>query len=426
MFCADTVVNLMLKSGASNHVEFKSIDATFIYTDDRRLSTVPDSRSAIFKDKSMSLLEKRMMKRFFELVQQHVELNTSMEEDKKSVISDEDLESPFIDFLEKQKLPAKIKSIILYAFAMADYDQDRPEVRHNLIKTKHGIEMLALYHSSVGRFTNAVGALIYPIYGQGELPQAFCRCAAVKGALYVLRMPVKSLLLDKENKHYKGLRLASGQEVFSNQLILASSVINPLPSVLSPLSAVQQQSSDRYIAKDVKEQVTRAVCIIKGSVLPGLSNLLIIIPPRSLYPEQATSVRVLQLGSNLAVCPSGMYILYLSTMCDDDAQGKELLNTAIKALLACSISEIHERTASIQKETVEEAPPVLLWRALYVQQLTKVSADAISLCPMPDSNLDYRDILESTEKLFHDIYPNEEFMPQTNASEDIADGAESD
>lgn len=35
------------------------------------------------------------------------------------------------------------------------------------------------------RFSNAVGAFIYPMYGHGELPQAFCRCAAVKGALYV-------------------------------------------------------------------------------------------------------------------------------------------------------------------------------------------------------------------------------------------------
>lgn len=35
------------------------------------------------------------------------------------------------------------------------------------------------------RFSNANGAIIYPIYGQGELPQAFCRRAAVKGCIYV-------------------------------------------------------------------------------------------------------------------------------------------------------------------------------------------------------------------------------------------------
>jgi RAB protein geranylgeranyltransferase component A len=35
------------------------------------------------------------------------------------------------------------------------------------------------------RYENAEGAFLYPLYGQGELPQAFSRLAAVKGALYV-------------------------------------------------------------------------------------------------------------------------------------------------------------------------------------------------------------------------------------------------
>lgn len=103
---------------------------------------------------------------------------------------------------------------------MADYDQ---EVSEYVLKTRDGINQLALYNSSIGRlvlvlvlpfsfsffiyfgiiesfgsvrthlmtgvvlfrFQNALGALIYPIYGQGELPQAFCRRAAVKGCLYV-------------------------------------------------------------------------------------------------------------------------------------------------------------------------------------------------------------------------------------------------
>ncbi|XP_052189879.1 rab escort protein 1-like [Diospyros lotus] len=82
------------------------------------------------------------------------------------------------------RLPPKTKSIILYAIAMVDYDQDKLEVCKDVLKTRDGINRLALYHSSVGRFPNAPGALLYPIYGQGELPQAFCRRAAVKGCIY--------------------------------------------------------------------------------------------------------------------------------------------------------------------------------------------------------------------------------------------------
>lgn len=41
--------------------------------------------------------------------------------------------------------------IILYAIVMVDYDQDAGESCKDILKTRDGIERLALYHSSVGR-----------------------------------------------------------------------------------------------------------------------------------------------------------------------------------------------------------------------------------------------------------------------------------
>ena len=41
--------------------------------------------------------------------------------------------------------------IILYAIVLADYDQDSGEGCKKLIKTKEGIESIALYIKSVGR-----------------------------------------------------------------------------------------------------------------------------------------------------------------------------------------------------------------------------------------------------------------------------------
>ncbi|CAK9148098.1 unnamed protein product [Ilex paraguariensis] len=103
---------------------------------------------------------------------------------------------------------------------MADYDQENVEVCKDVVKTKEGISCLALYHSSVGRFPNALGALIYPVHGQGELPQVFCRHAAVKGSLYVLRMAVNALLIDKASNSCKGVKIASGLELSSHQLCI--------------------------------------------------------------------------------------------------------------------------------------------------------------------------------------------------------------
>ena len=110
LFCADAAVNLMLKSGASQYLEFKGIDASFVCDADGQFSTVPDSRAAIFKDRTLSLTEKNQLMRFFKLVQGHLAASDEAENDANGRISEEDLESPFVEFLNKMRLPPKIKS----------------------------------------------------------------------------------------------------------------------------------------------------------------------------------------------------------------------------------------------------------------------------------------------------------------------------
>ncbi|XP_030523863.1 rab escort protein 1 isoform X1 [Rhodamnia argentea] len=412
LFCADKAIDAILRSGANQYVEFKSIDASLFYDKDGNLVNVPDSRAAIFKDKSLSLVEKNVLMRFFKLVQQH--FSGDGESDR---ISEEDLASPFFEFLAKMRLPEKIKSVILYAISMADYDQGDKEACKVVISTKDGIERLALYHSSVGRFPNAVGALIYPIYGLGELAQAFCRRAAVKGCIYVLRMPVIALHMDKECGQYRGVRLGSGQDIFSHKLVL-----EPSFTVQSSIGSQPQNSLMENV--QVKAKVARGICILTSSLRPDVSNFLIVYPPRSLYPEQVTSVRVLQIGGNLAVCPSGMFVLYLSALCDEASWGKKILHRAINALINHDDSKISEGTppSTVQTEDAR-ADPLLLWRALYIQELTAGQVESVSSTPMPDGSLGFNDALDATVKLFQTIYPHEEFFPETPAEDPEDDGA---
>lgn len=414
LFCADHAVDLMLKSGASHYLEFKSIDATFMLDADAKLCSVPDSRAAIFKDKSLGLMEKNQLMRFFKLVQAHLSLDESEENNVR--ISEEDLDSPFADFLTKMKLPPKIKSIVLYAIAMADYDQ---EVSEYVLKTRDGINQLALYNSSIGRFQNALGALIYPIYGQGELPQAFCRRAAVKGCLYVLRMPVISLLTDQNSGSYKGVRLASGQDIFSHKLVLDPSFT--VPGSLASSHQQLQESFQAFSLSDNKGKVARGICITRSSLKPDLSNFLVIFPPRSLFPEQVTSIRVLQLGGNLAVCPLGMFVLYFSALCDEVNQGKKLLHAALSALQKLLVTGTAGNSSTVQSEGTEEAKPTLLWSALYIQDLSLGQFGSIICTPTPDGNLNYNDLLDATEKLYQKLYPSEELFPETTSPENSED-----
>jgi RAB protein geranylgeranyltransferase component A len=58
----------MLKSEASQYVEFNSVDASFIGDGNGKLWNVPDSRAAMIKDKSLTLMGKNQLMRFFKLV----------------------------------------------------------------------------------------------------------------------------------------------------------------------------------------------------------------------------------------------------------------------------------------------------------------------------------------------------------------------
>ncbi|KAM3285622.1 rab escort protein 1 isoform X1 [Capsicum chacoense] len=422
LMCADAMIDLILKSEVNQYMEFKGIDGSFISDGEGNLENVPDSRSAIFKDRKLSFTEKNQLMRFFKLVQGHLEAAAGggggEQSSESRSISEQDLESPFSEFLSKMGLSPKLKSIVLYAIAMADYDQENRDVGKSVLKTKDGIDRLALYHSSVGRFPNAPGAMIYPIYGQGELPQAFCRRAAVKGCIYVLRMPVNSLLMDKASGSCKGVCLASEQELFSHKLILAPSFV-----VQSPFPHSSPDTRD-FGLRNTTEKLARSICISKHSLKLDVANCLIFFPPRSLFPEQVAAIHVLQLSSNVAVCPSGMFLTYLSAICEDDDQGKKLLHAAINVLFQAPVSgsSANNNSAENQSET-GDARPALLWSVLYTQELAKQFQDVLDniICtPMPDGSPYYQDLLGATEKIFQELYSGEEFFPKSTSSEEGA------
>ncbi|KAK8963440.1 hypothetical protein KSP40_PGU021961 [Platanthera guangdongensis] len=395
LYCADLMVDLMLRSGASHHVEFKNVERSLFYWEGQ-LFSVPGSRQDIFTDTSLTLAEKRHMAILLELVQDHIASCKVPPEEESIPISPENLEIPFSDYLREQKISPKIRTIILYAIALADYDQDCGDTSRKLIKTKEGIERISLYISSHRRFSNAVGSFIYPIYGHGELPQAFCRCAAVKGALYVLRMPVTSLLIDKVNNQFKGVRLASGQEIFSQQLVME-------PSLTVPSTFLSSFGKEDFYDSNLTSKVAKGICVANGAILQDSSNILVIFPPRSLFSEQLTTVRALQVCSNVAICPSGMSVVYLSTYCDDASLGKDCILGAMRTLFEVRDSISHEECVSSNKG-VGASKPTLVWSVTYIQELTQqASQGVVCSSPMPDGSLDYQTILKSTMKVLFSI-----------------------
>lgn len=77
----------------------------FIECRDNAMAIVPASRADIFRDRSLSLPDKRFLMRFFKLVTDYTESQDGM----VAGLTAEDLESPFIELLKKQQLPSSIQ-----------------------------------------------------------------------------------------------------------------------------------------------------------------------------------------------------------------------------------------------------------------------------------------------------------------------------
>ena len=110
---------------------------------------------------------------------------------------------------------------------------------------------------------------IYPLYGLGELPQAFARLSAIYGGTYMLDKPVDEIVTGADGK-FVGVR--SGSETVKAKQVIGD------PS---------------YFTSRVEEtgKVIRAICFLKHPI-PGTEDAdscQIIIPQNQVNRRNGTS-----------------------------------------------------------------------------------------------------------------------------------------
>ncbi|MCO5552723.1 hypothetical protein L7F22_006240 [Adiantum nelumboides] len=407
-YCAEPLVDLLIRCGASNYLEFKNLEASFMWSASGLLP-VPSSRAEVFKDRTLSNAEKRHLMRFFKLVVDHSSSSADVPQ-----ISQEELESPFVDFLEGRQVPSFVQAIILYAIALSNNKQGPSENGgSSMMSTKEGVESLTLYLTSVGRFPNSTGAFLYPLYGQGELPQAFSRSAAVKGALYALKMPVHSLLKDKETGNFKGVQMSTKQLIFSERLVSGPTMFSTLHQGFSSETALESRGTlSSFEQHEGSLKVVRGVCITNKSLRADLCTIMVIFPPHSITLEEKGVIRALQLGSSVSVCPEGKFLVQLSMACSNELLGLEALQQAAKILFRSQDSN----------HVAEEEQPTLLWAAFYAHDAIYshgfkwISAGHIAAFGMPDETVHFQNVVASAENVYAGLYPEDEFFPKPSSS----------
>ncbi|KIK59984.1 hypothetical protein GYMLUDRAFT_244766 [Collybiopsis luxurians FD-317 M1] len=178
------LISSLVGSGVSRYGEFRLVEAVAVYRDGK-VQTVPGSKEDIFKDKNISLLDKRRLMRFLVFASGNGEFENRRE------LQDGRGEMPFIEFLKSTfTLNQETAETIAYALSFCTFPSD---------KTLPALHRLRRYLRSAGRYGSS--PFLIGHYGSsGEIAQGFCRAAAVSGGVYILGRSISSITRNKESE----------------------------------------------------------------------------------------------------------------------------------------------------------------------------------------------------------------------------------
>eukprot|EP00008_Paramoeba_atlantica_P007243 CAMPEP_0201498918 /NCGR_PEP_ID=MMETSP0151_2-20130828/73630_1 /ASSEMBLY_ACC=CAM_ASM_000257 /TAXON_ID=200890 /ORGANISM="Paramoeba atlantica, Strain 621/1 / CCAP 1560/9" /LENGTH=246 /DNA_ID=CAMNT_0047890847 /DNA_START=53 /DNA_END=789 /DNA_ORIENTATION=- len=160
------LVKILLHAGVTKYLEFKCVDGAYVLKGNK-IEKVPATDKEALSSDLMGFFEKRSCKNFLQFVQ-------SFDESKPKSYSNFDLKTTTMrKVFAYYKLEDNTIDFIGHSIALQRDDAYLDELALPTIKRiKLYMESLMLYGKS---------PYIYPLYGLGELPQAFARLAAIYG-----------------------------------------------------------------------------------------------------------------------------------------------------------------------------------------------------------------------------------------------------
>nr|XP_034491219.1 rab proteins geranylgeranyltransferase component A 1 [Marmota flaviventris] len=234
LYSRGMLIDLLIKSNVSRYAEFKNITRILAFREGR-VEQVPCSRADVFNSKQLTMVEKRMLMKFLTFCMEY-------EEHPDEYKAYEDI--TFSEYLKTQKLTPNLQYFVLHSIAMTS---------ETTSSTIDGLKATKNFLHCLGRYGNT--PFLFPLYGQGELPQCFCRMCAVFGGIYCLRHSVQCLVVDKESRKCKAIIDQFGQRIISKHFLVEDSYFSE-----NTCSRVQYR------------QISRAVLITDRSVLKSDSD----------------------------------------------------------------------------------------------------------------------------------------------------------
>jgi Rab GDP dissociation inhibitor len=273
------LVSLLLHLHTDRYLQFQKVEGSFVYKNGE-VQKVPATDSEALKSPLMGFMEKRRCRKFFMFTQDYdaTKPDTHQGKDLKRI-------SALQLFNEFSLSPDTIDFI---GHAMALFLDD------DYLKgpAEHLVERVQLYAESLARY--GTSPYLYPLYGLGELPQAFARLCAVCGGTYMLNKPIESVTYDEATKTH--IVRSEGEDVRTKMII----------------------ADPTYFPDRVKKvgQVIRCICIITHPIsnTGDVNSVQIIIPQKQV--NRKNDIYVAMVSSTHQVASKGHYLAIISTTCE--------------------------------------------------------------------------------------------------------------
>lgn len=433
LYASGPAVNGLLSSSVSDYVEFKSLEGLLYMDDANKLSRVPCSKNDVFASKMLSPLDKRRLMKFLQTAmdyatavslqgqqheddqdtvdelqswnEQHLNQGRSLPRPQNKAVASTDLlqlqdqcraesDSRFESYLkENQKLSPALIKLVRYALAL--------EADESSSSTAAGMKQLCAHMLALGRF--GATAFLVPIYGSGELAQAFCRSAAVYGATYLLRRAPTGIVVNNNENVVQGIHLNGPQgepPATAAKCIACTHVVVPDGAV------VQAQSTGRRILRRISILCGKPLLTDDKEQQP--QRHVVILPPLTVR-NQTSAIHGLLLDETVNVSPhvpGGCTVLHLTTTVetsDDDNFDDSVLEEAQKVILRSCKGKDSDVTA------VDDIFHVTFsYDLLMPTDCTKIDGMHVIRRPRPALSADTA--FEQAAEIFAKICPGQEFL----------------
>ncbi|RSH79426.1 rab GDP-dissociation inhibitor [Apiotrichum porosum] len=292
------LTKILVHTEVTRYLDFKQIAGSYVYRDGK-ISKVPSNESEAIRSPLMGLFEKRRARNFFLYVQ-------NWREDDPTTHQNFDVTtSSMRELYKKFGLEPGTQDFIGHAMALWQDDSyiDKPALPT--------IKRISLYAQSMARYGKS--PYIYPLYGLGELPQAFARLSAIYGGTYMLDKKIESVNIDADGK-FTGV-------TSDGETVKAKKVIGD-PSYFGAGEEPTEGGKLRVIETG---KVVRAICIMKHAI-PGTDDAdscQIIIPQGQVGRKNDIYVSCVSAAHN--VSGAGTWLAEVSTIVETSVPEREIL-----------------------------------------------------------------------------------------------------